>query len=336
MAKKNKQESAAVDNAKKRAKKEKEKKDLQDNKIQNVFGHPVRNMIITAVVSILLGVAFIIKPYEVSQYCGYGVGGLIAVVGIVYIILYFCHKPISGEYRSEFAIGLLALFAGAYVALSGIVFGGSGVGYVLAVRIIGILLIGDGLLKLQYSVDIGRMKFKQWWIVLIFAVLGLGVGVVTSTDFSPTAVGSSSVPVSFLYTMGGNIGLVSDKGQYNSFYSGMMMLGIGFCLNGVLDLLSMMIIAIRNHKARRDEAIAAGTAMVAAAQREELDERLPAESVYDEAPAAQEEFVFVPESAPAPVPAAPAPAPAAPVAAASAEPVVIPDPPQATPVEPME
>ena len=75
MAKKNKQESAAVDNAKKRAKKEKEKKDLQDNKIQNVFGHPVRNMIITAVVSILLGVAFIIKPYEVSQYCGYGVGG---------------------------------------------------------------------------------------------------------------------------------------------------------------------------------------------------------------------------------------------------------------------
>ena len=310
-------------------KREKKEKAPKQSRVQNVFGHPIRNLIVAAVVSILVGVAFILKPYEVSLYCGYGVGGLIAAVGIVYIILYFCHKPVSGEYRSEFALGLLALLAGAYVALSGFLFGGSGVGYVLAIRILGILIIADAMLKLQYSVDIGRMKFGQWWIVLIFAILGIGIGVVTTTDFTSTAIGSRTAPASYLYILGGNMGFVTDKGSYNTFFSGMEMLGIAFCVNGVLDLASMTVIAIRNHKARRDEAIAEGTAMVAAAQREELEELLPAEEVYT---VPEPEVVPTPAPAPVPEPApvaeVPAPAPEAPA------PVI--DPPQAAPVDPVE
>lgn len=336
MSKRNKKEKAPRE----KAPRSKEKRSPKTNKVQNVFGHPVRNMIAAAVIGILLGVAFIIKPYEVSQYCGYGVGGLIAVVGIVYIILYFCHKPVSGEYRSEFAIGLLALLFGAYVALSGLLFGGTGVGYVLVVRIIGLMILADALLKLQYAVDIGRMRFRQWWVVLIFAVLGVGIGVVVTTDFTSTAIGSRTVPASYLYLLGGNIGIVSNMGQWNSFYSGMEMLGIGFCVNGVLDLAAMAVIAIRNHKARRDEAIAEGTAMVAAARREELDERIPAESVVEAAPEEEPSFE------PAPAPVAPVPAPAAePVSApavpeAPAVPVQAQDtfvePPQAVPAEPRE
>ena len=310
----------------KKEKAPREKSAPKETKVQNVFGHPVRNMIAAAVISILLGVAFIIKPYEVSQYCGYGVGGLIAVVGIVYIILYFCHKPVSGEYRSEFAIGLLALLAGAYVALSGLVFGGSGVGYVLAVRIIGLLILADALLKLQYAIDIGRMRFRQWWVVLIFAILGAGVGVLVTTDFTTTAIGSRTAPASFLYILGGNMGIVSNMGTYNSFYSGMEMLGIGFCVNGVLDLAAMTVIAIRNHKAE-------GTAMVAAAQREEMEERIPAEPAFSVEPSAEPDPAPAPAVIPAP-PAEPA-APAAPAAPAPAEAPFV-EPPQAVPAEPMD
>ena len=310
MSKKNKKAPDGTAAAETKAKAKKEKK--QKGRVQNVFGHPIRNMIVAAVASLLIGLAFILKPYEVSQYCGYGVGGLFAVVGLVYIILYFCHKPISGEYRSEFAIGLLALFAGAYVALSGMITGGTGVGYVLAVRILGILVLGDGLLKLQYSVDIARMKFSAWWVVLIFAVLGLGVGVLTTTDFTTTAIGARTSPASFLYGLGSTLGLVSDKGNYNNFYSGMTMLGIGFCVNAVLDLAAMTVIAIRNHKARREEAIAEGTAMVAAVKQEELDEVLPVSEL-------PENVVVVPAPEPAAIPVAepvipaPATAPEAPV-----------------------
>ena len=306
----------------------------QDNpekisRVQNVFGHPIRNMIVAAVASILIGVAFIIKPLEVSQYCGYGVGGVIGVVGLIYIILYFCHRPISGEYRSEFAIGLLAVLAGAYVALSGEISSGGGVGYVLAVRILGVLIVADGMLKLQYSVDIGRMRFGAWWIVLLFAVIGIGIGVLTVTDFNKTAITARSVPASYLYNLGGDLGLETGRGQYNSFYSGMMMLGIAFCLNGVLDIASMIVIAIRNQRARRDEAIAEGTAMVAAAKREEIDEVVPAE-----VPAAVGNVVFVPAPEPEPAPVAepeiPTPEPEPEIPAPEPE---IADPVQATPME---
>ncbi len=297
MAKKTKGAEAASVKKTKKAKKEKTK---TTTRMQNAFGHPIRNLIVAAVASILLGVAFIVKPYEVSLYCGYGVGGLIAVFGIVYIIIYFCSKPVSGEYRSEFAIGLLALFAGAYVALSGFITGGTGVGYVLAVRILGILILADALLKLQYSVDIARMKFPRWWLVLIFAVLGMGVGVMTVTDFNLTSV-PSTTPASFLYGLGGSMGLVTDKGQYNSFYSGMMMLGIGFCVNALLDLASMTVIAVRNHRARRDEAIAEGTAMVAAVKQEELDEILPPEAAAPVAEVPAEPVAVVPAPEPAPI-----------------------------------
>ena len=314
--------------------------------VQNVFGHPVRNMIVAAVVSILLGIAFILKPVDVSNYCGYGIGGLLALVGIVYIVLYFCHKPVSGEYRSEFVIGLVALLAGAYVALSGVLIGGSGVGYVLGIRIIGIFILCDALLKLQYSVDIARMGFRPWWIVLILALIGVGLGAVVVTDFAKYKTNNSSTPVSYLYNLGVNMRLVSNKGNYNNFYSGMMMLGIGFCFNGLLDLIAMALIAVRNHNARRDEAIAAGTAMVAAAQREELEERIPAasaEPVFSAEPEPATVYVPVPDPAPAPAPAfepapAPAPEPAAapPAPEAAPEQKVYAEPPQAIPADPME
>ena len=313
MAKKSKRD-AAQENAEKKS------------RVQNVFGHPVRNMIVAAVVSILIGMAFIVRPMDVSQYCGYGVGGVIGVVGLIYIILYFCHRPVSGEYRSEFALGLLAVLAGAYVALSGLISSSGGVGYVLAIKILGILIIADGMLKLQYSVDIGRMRFQAWWIVLIFAVIGIGIGVMTVTDFNNNAMTMNrGYPESYLYNLGSNLNLKGNT-MNASFYSGMMMLGIAFCVNGVLDLASLMVIAIRNQRARRDEAIIEATAMVAAAKREEIDEIIPAEIP---APSAEPVIVSVPE----------------PEAAPSAEPVIsepepepapapeIPDPVQATPME---
>lgn len=310
MAKKNRRNAAQ----------EQEKK----SRVQNVFGHPVRNMIVAAVVSILVGIAFIVKPSEVSQYCGYGVGGIIGVVGLIYIILYFCHRPVSGEYRCEFALGLLAVLAGAYVALSGLFSTSGGVGFVLAVRILGVLIIADGMLKLQYSVDIGRMRFQAWWIVLLFAVIGIAVGVLTVTDFAKTSnmMMNQNYPKSYLYNLGSQLNLKGNV-MNASFYSGMMMLGIAFCFNGILDLASLAVIAVRNHQARRDEAIAEGAAMVFAAKREEIDEALPAV-----APAPAEEYVFVPSaepeiSEPEPEPAVPAPEPEA----------AIPDPVQAAPIE---
>ncbi len=155
-------------------------------KKSGLLTNPIRNLVITALVSALVGVAFILEPSLVYSYSSYFIGGILALIGIVYIIIYFVRKPISGVYRSEFAIGFTAVLAGAYVALSGIITDGVTISSMLEtiIKILGVGLALDGVLKLQYCLDLVRMKFKTWWLVLVMAVLGIALGVVTVLGYT--------------------------------------------------------------------------------------------------------------------------------------------------------
>ncbi len=214
-------------------------------KKSGVLTNPIRNLILTALVFIVLGAAFIAKPIYVYTYCCYVIGGLIGLIGIVYLIIYFVRRPVSGVYRSEFAVGLVVLLAGAYVAFSSLIsddLGVSTISFSLAVivRLLGILIAADGILKLQYTLDLARMRYAKWWIGLILSALGIAVGVLTT--------------LGIIYSLGDTLGT-----------SGMTMLGIFFILNGVFDLFMMVLVAVRNRKANKAEALALAQAMTAAA-----------------------------------------------------------------------
>lgn len=209
-----------------------------------VFGHPVRNLLIAAIIGIVLGVVFILPQTQnyVYYYCCYAAGGILALVGLVYIILYFARKPVSGEYHSEFGTGLVAVLAGAYVALSNMLFPDSGmeITFTVIAQLIGVAIALDGVMKLQYCLDLGRMHYKKWWIVLITSVLGLALGVFIAFFMD--------IITGLYYTTG---------------YSVMMILGAGFCLNGVLDLIAMTVVAVRNRKANKAAALAEAEQKVA-------------------------------------------------------------------------
>lgn len=93
----------------------------------HVFGNPIRNLVLTALASLLLGLAFILEPSLVYTYCGYALGGVIGLFGLIYIIIYFCRRPVVGEYRYEFVVGLVALLIGAYIAFGGYINGSSSI-----------------------------------------------------------------------------------------------------------------------------------------------------------------------------------------------------------------
>ena len=235
-----------------------------------VFGHPVRNLLIAALISIVLGVVFILPQTQglVYYYCCYAVGGVLAVVGLVYIIIYFVRKPVSGEYHSEFGVGLVALLAGAYVALSNMLFADTGmvITFTVIAQLIGIAAALDGVMKLQYCLDLGRMGYKKWWIVLITAVLGLALGVFVAFFMD--------IITGLYYTTG---------------FSVMMILGAGFCLNGVLDLIALIVVAVRNRKANKAAALAEAEAKVAASAAVVEEEPVEEVVILVEEPAEEEE-----------------------------------------------
>ena len=206
----------------------------QSAKKSGVLTNPIRNQIITAVVCLALGAAFIALPEFIRYYCGYVIGGLLGLIGLVYIIIYFARKPVSGVYRTEFAAGVLLVAAGAYVISASLRPNEVGISITLRwiVTALGVLMAADGALKLQYTLDLARMKYGAWWTGLLLSLLGVALGVLTA------------------------MGLVDAFGVYmhlmdGGFLGAMLALGTALCLNGLLDLGMMTLVAVRNHAAAK-------------------------------------------------------------------------------------
>ena len=261
------------------AKKTTESDSVQPAKKSGVLTNPIRNLTSTAVLCLILGTAFLALPYFVRDYCGFVIGGLLCAAGLVYTIIYFLRKPVSGIYRSEFASGLVILAAGIYVIVASLRPDATGVSITLRLIItaLGVLIAVDGVMKLQYTLDMARMRYDAWWVGLFTSFLGLAIGVLIAT------------------------GLVDDFGVRihigaDDFLSAMLILGVSFIVNAALDLITVILVAVRNHAAAKAEAAAAKAAAESAAPE-------PASPYVSAVPA---------PAAPAPAPAPAAPAPAAP------------------------
>ncbi len=183
-----------------------------------IIGNPVRVLIILAIISAVLGVALFQFYESYKSYFDYMIGGLIILIGLVSIVFYFAKKTIDGVYRYEFAVGILCIAFGTYVALNG----GASFSFLV---IIGAMCAFDGVIKLQYSLDLARMRFKAWWLPLIFAVLGIAIGVVI---------------------LMGIFGEVFGEGE------GISMAGIALCVNALFDIICAIVIAVRNRKAAKN------------------------------------------------------------------------------------
>ena len=299
MSKKNKKETAAVAAEPKPPKKSKRAKNeavqTQKVKARKTKGgaNPIRNLTIFAVAAVALGVAFIVYPDVINQYGSYIIGGVLAVIGLVSLVFYFARKMIDGVYRSEFALGLLAIAAGAYVA----VLADSSLEFIL--RVIGVLVAADGVLKLQYTLDLCRMRFRAWWLPLLMGVLGTAVGVVVIMGLAST---------------------LADTVGMEKFF----VLGLAFCLNAAFDICTLITVAVRNRKAAR----AAAQANMAIEFAPPRPAEKPLEVVVEMPPEAPAPVVEEPVVEPVfeePVIAEPAPVVEEPVAeepAPAAEPVV--------------
>ena len=233
----------------------------QTAKKSGILTSPIRNMLITTLVCAALGVAFLVQPQFVRDYCGFIIGGLICLIGLVYILMYFCRKQVSGIYRSEFAMGAIALAAGVYVTLASLRPDATGISITLwlIVTALGVLIAVDGILKLQYTLDLARMHFGGWWIGLIVSLLAIALGVLVS--------------MGVVVNLGVRFHLGADD-----FTSAMMLLGVAFCCNAVLDLITLILVAVRNRKAAKAEAAAAAAEAAAAAAP--IPEPAPAPASY--------------------------------------------------------
>lgn len=140
------------------------------------------NALATAILYVLLGLAFILWPDVVTTSITVVLGVALVIVGIVYIIDYFRRWDI--EYKSNgLAIGILLLFAALFLFLQSNVIAGA------IPVLLGFAVIISGTIKLQNAIVLNRAKDPVWKYILILAAVCFVMGAVFIIDpFATTRV----------------------------------------------------------------------------------------------------------------------------------------------------
>ena len=140
-----------------------------------------KDILWVAVVLIAAGVLFLVFPDSCSRIICYLIGGAMFLGGVISIVTYL--KSSRDMLFSSFGLvrgtGLVVL--GIFLLINPEFL----IGFLSS--ILGIILIVDGTLKLQYAVDLLRLKVSGWVSVLLLAITAVILGVLVLLNPFATA-----------------------------------------------------------------------------------------------------------------------------------------------------
>ena len=149
--------------------------------LKEAFVKTRRELILAAVALILLGALFVAYPESSGLAICYVVAGILCIFGLLRVIFYFLAD------RTE-VFGSFGLVQGALlVALSVLIFARPAFLAGVLTTAFGIVVILDGIMKLQYSIDLLRLKAPLWWLVMALGVVMAILGVVAVCNPFETA-----------------------------------------------------------------------------------------------------------------------------------------------------
>lgn len=130
------------------------------------------NVIISSVIYVALGVILLIWPEMTAKNICYVVGVISIAVGVVNLIDYIRKDYSVDEYRYNLVYGMVFILLGIFIFVK--------VETVISIIpvLLGFAVTVSGLLKFQNAVDLVRMKYSGWGIVMIVSILNIAFGVV--------------------------------------------------------------------------------------------------------------------------------------------------------------
>ena len=167
-------------------------------------------------VSVVLGVCFIIWHKEVTNYLAIAIAAAIAVLGIVELFLFFKKK----EVLRPFTIGRLSI-AMTMIAIGIFLCFFPKVLIDVLPFALACVIIFIGFITLQMAIDLFRLKVGKWFIPLIFAIVMIACGF---------------------------LGLINQiwTGKEDTL---MLFLGIVLCVEGVMQLVSYFLFCYKQKHA---------------------------------------------------------------------------------------
>lgn len=126
---------------------------------------------LAAILYIVLGLVLLIWPDITGNLVCFAFGLVLLIYGVITIISFFVHDSRQGSFRLELFLGIVA----------------AGVGLVFLIRpdivlsilpvVLGIYIVIDALLNLKRAIDLNRMGYPRWWVVLVLSLVSAVFGV---------------------------------------------------------------------------------------------------------------------------------------------------------------
>ena len=126
--------------------------------------------IVMSVVFCVVGVLFIALPARSAVMTGRVLGAAMAVFGVVKLVGYFSRDLYRLAFQYDLEFGILLIALGVIVLLRT-----NGVMDFICIAA-GVAILADGLFKIQIAIDSRRFGIRDWWLIMVLAVVTGGVG----------------------------------------------------------------------------------------------------------------------------------------------------------------
>ncbi len=140
---------------------------------------------IVALCEIACGVLLLINPIGFSSAIIIGVGVVLVVMGVISTVNYFRTDPYDAAKKQSLAKGLIGIVAGLFCVFNvNLII----VTFPILSILYGAVMLVVGIVKLQWTVDLIRLKQAKWWLSGISAVITVVFAVIVMCNPFGTAV----------------------------------------------------------------------------------------------------------------------------------------------------
>lgn len=123
-----------------------------------------------SVIYVVCGIVLLIWPdISMTTFC-YALGVLGIIYGIAHIVVYFTKDHVVSIMEMDLVTGIVTTAFGLFVLVNDQIF------VSILPFAIGVILMLGAIVKLQNSLDLKKLEFQKWWIVLVLAIILLGIG----------------------------------------------------------------------------------------------------------------------------------------------------------------
>lgn len=128
--------------------------------------------ILISILLCLLGILLITNPDLSISLIGKILAAIMIIFGIIKLIGYFSKDLYRLAFQYDLAFGILFIALGLIM----LVYPRRIIGFICIA--LGIFIFADGLFKIQIALDCKRFGIRQWWLILIFALIASIFGLV--------------------------------------------------------------------------------------------------------------------------------------------------------------